>query len=93
MLSLEERINRAHDRKRINKELSLKRKEALIKRTPKWSQEVDILEFYENRPEGMHVDHVLPLQGKYVSGLHVIENLQYLEPRTNYGKRNHWRPE
>lgn len=36
----------------------------------------------------LHVDHVLPLKGKLVSGLHVLENLQYLEPLANRQKLN-----
>jgi hypothetical protein len=47
-----------------------------------------IREFYENRPVGFEVDHVIPLQGKTVSGLHVIWNLQYLSAFQNKSKGN-----
>ena len=37
----------------------------------------EIQEFYRNCPEGFHVDHIVPLNGKNVSGLHTVSNLQY----------------
>lgn len=56
--------------------------------TPAWADHRAIHEFYIACPPGMHVDHVLPLKGKLVSGLHVLENLQYLEPLANRQKLN-----
>ena len=47
-----------------------------------------IRKFYKNCPARMVVDHVIPLQGKQVSGLHVIWNLQYLTPAQNMSKGN-----
>lgn len=57
-------------------------------RVPKWSEKEQIVEFYKNCPEGYHVDHIIPLKGKLVSGLHVISNLQYLTAEENIRKGN-----
>jgi len=61
---------------------------AKLKRTPKWSNLEKIKEFYLNCPEGYHVDHIFPLRGKYNSGLHVFNNLQYLTSTDNLKKGN-----
>jgi len=44
--------------------------------------------FYAACPEGMQVDHVVPLNGEFVSGLHVSWNLQYMTPVQNWKKGN-----
>lgn len=63
-----------------------------FKRTPAWADLKAIVEFYKQCPDGYHVDHVIPLRGKYVSGLHVIENLQYLPAVENMRKNNRYMP-
>lgn len=65
-----------------------RRKAAKLHRTPSWSDLASIDYFYSRRPEGYHVDHIIPLQGKNVSGLHVLSNLQYLPARENRSKNN-----
>ena len=57
-------------------------------RTPAWAELEEITKFYINCPEGYHVDHIVPLNGKNVSGLHVLNNLQYLLAKDNISKSN-----
>jgi site-specific DNA-cytosine methylase len=69
-----------------------------LKARPSWLtmiQLVQIQEFYEiakarSYQTGIvhHVDHIVPLQGKNVSGLHVPWNLQILTASDNCSKRN-----
>lgn len=59
------------------------------KAMPKWADIDKIKQFYFNCQEGFHVDHIIPLQGKYICGLHVYENLQYLRAEDNLRKSNY----
>ena len=78
--------------------LVAKREAAKLLRTPKWLSEDDlwmIEQAYElaalrTKMFGFswHVDHVLPLQGKTVSGLHVPINLQVIIGIENVRKGN-----
>jgi hypothetical protein len=61
-------------------------------RIPAWANMPELIAFYKNCPKGFHVDHVYPLRGKYVSGLHVLENLQYLPAVENMRKNNRYIP-
>jgi 5-methylcytosine-specific restriction endonuclease McrA len=65
-----------------------KRRCSKLQRTPMWSQEDLVKTFYLDCPKDMTVDHIIPLQGNLVSGLHVIDNLQYLTPSENSSKIN-----
>jgi 5-methylcytosine-specific restriction endonuclease McrA len=56
--------------------------------TPAWADRDAILEFYANCPDGMQVDHIIPIKGELVCGLHVHENLQYLTRAENTAKWN-----
>jgi hypothetical protein len=55
---------------------------------PPWANIEAIKQVYLTCPDGYHVDHVIPLKGKLVSGLHVETNLQHLPARENMQKRN-----
>lgn len=58
-------------------------------RLPKWLQVEDVLPFYAAAEKfGLTVDHVVPLNGEKVSGLHVPWNLQLLTRSENSRKRN-----
>jgi hypothetical protein len=61
---------------------------AKLNATPPWADLEAIKRFYENCPHGYEVDHIIPLQGETVCGLHVLENLQYLTARENRRKSN-----
>jgi len=63
-------------------------KASKIHRMPKWANPEAISFFYECRPAGCHVDHVIPLRGKTISGLHVETNLQWLPASENCSKGN-----
>jgi len=73
-----------------------KRRAAKIQRTPLWADHEQIHAYYNvcaffNEVNGYtkyHVDHIIPLQGQLVSGLHVPENLQILLAETNRTKNN-----
>lgn len=59
-----------------------------LQRIPGWADMNAIKSFYLNCPDNLHVDHIVPLRGKLVSGFHVINNLQYLSSKENLSKGN-----
>jgi hypothetical protein len=61
------------------------------KRTPSWADLAKIEQVYKLAQElGLEVDHVVPLRGKKVSGLHTHNNLQLLSRSENAKKSNKW---
>jgi len=68
------------------------RKARVKQATPPWADLDAIRDFYYNCPTGFHVDHIIPINGKLVSGLHTINNLQYLPADINLRKSNKFSP-
>ncbi len=77
-----------------------KRRAAKLNRTPKWLTELDLAHiqlFYEAADKltieigiKFEVDHIIPLQGKIISGLHVPTNLQVITKAENEFKGNRY---
>lgn len=65
-----------------------------LKACPKWVNLDKIKEIYKEAKrrrdlgENVHVDHIIPLRGKFVCGLHVAENLQIISATENLKKGN-----
>jgi hypothetical protein len=59
-----------------------------LRAMPAWADREAIQRIYENCPPDNQVDHIIPLRGKIVSGLHVEINLQYLPGVENNRKGN-----
>ena len=77
-----------------------KRRAFKLNRTPSWLTKEDLAEIKDiysmaNRRTQVggiqyHVDHIIPLKGKNISGLHVLSNLQILRARDNIVKGNRY---
>lgn len=71
------------------------RQEAIRRATPKWANQEKILRIYHqakylSKKTGIqhHVDHIVPIKGENVCGLHWEGNLQILDWRNNMAKGN-----
>jgi hypothetical protein len=72
-----------------------KRRAAELQRTPAWADHKVIARIYtlavmatELAGFSYHLEHIYPLQGETVCGLHVHENLRWFEGRANCSKHN-----
>jgi hypothetical protein len=78
--------------------MDAKRRAAVVQRLPKWLTDEDVLAIEckysvcamlnKFGVQKWHVDHIIPLQGKLVSGLHVPANLQVITEAANLAKSN-----
>jgi hypothetical protein len=88
---------RQSNKSRVNAKTA-KRRATKLQASPPWltsEHKAQIAEFYEMAKElekvfpwPQHVDHIEPLQGKDVCGLHVPWNLQILSAKANLEKGN-----
>lgn len=74
---------------------SAKRRARELRALPEWADLEKIKEFYKEAKRlteetGIkhEVDHIVPLQGKVVSGLHIETNLQVISKKENQKKSN-----
>lgn len=93
---------RAADRKyhaanTLKRVLKARKREAEeLRAMPAWADPARIAEVYELAKEfreaglDVHVDHVVPLRGENVSGLHVHTNLRVCLAKMNIVKSNSW---
>lgn len=94
----ERRRKWANENKSLVIHYAVKRRLALSKRVPNWLNQDDLMQIktqyqiakHKNVKNGQKwvVDHIIPLRGKYVSGLHVPQNLQVIDYSTNAKKSN-----
>lgn len=89
---------------KLNKEkytaAAARRHASKLKATPKWltKEQLEEIEYvyFLCRDASLisdyeyHVDHIVPLQGKNVCGLHVPWNLQLLQKELNFAKGNRY---
>lgn len=88
-------IRYAKEHRAENLARAINRQLAKIQRTPKWANKEKIKKVYLEAAlltaeTGIkyHVDHIVPLRGKLVSGLHVENNLRAIPAKENMRKHN-----
>ena len=65
---------------------------AKLQQTPPWYSHADCVAIYKELKPGYNIDHIIPLQGENVSGLHWSHNLQMLPAAENIAKSNKFDP-
>lgn len=65
-----------------------KKRAELKSMTPSWANIDKIKSIYSKCLEGNHIDHIIPLRGNLVCGLHVENNLQEISATENITKSN-----
>jgi len=102
--NLEKIAKRASDYRKANPEIfryyTAKRLLAQLQRTPSWLTDFDNLKIKciyqvaamrtKESGQSWDVDHIIPLRGKVVSGLHVPSNLQVITTKENRQKNNNY---
>ena len=97
-LAKKRQLNRQKLRPEIASASAANRRAIKLQRTPAWLTDFDKLKIRclhsvaamltrENQ-EPWHVDHIIPLQGNLVSGLHVPSNMRVLRGKENISKHN-----
>lgn len=103
-LALESKIEREEawlaTRRRIEKNPHSRRVRMLYAQV-RWGNRKEIRHIYKQCKEmnaeagyrAYHVDHIIPIAGKLVCGLHVVENLRIITAVVNLKKNNYFDPE
>jgi hypothetical protein len=96
---LAKKTYRKENKGKINA-LCTARKKVVKQRTPQWLNAFDRLKircmyqlaamYTRENNESWHVDHIVPLQGVRVSGLHVPNNLRVIRGLDNIKKKNQY---
>lgn len=87
--------SRPHRRAALSRHHSAKRRALLLSRTATWIDMEKVKRIYQDAADmaaetgvDYHVDHIIPLRGRLVSGLHVHNNLRAIPAAENLKKRN-----